>query len=292
MRVPWIWRAALCIATVGGARAATAQQPAACAFDRCGLIVVSPSVLLAAPVDSGPPRAITWYFVPHVPELDAATGPAFDQYRAAQRHYRGAAIPSAVGIPAILGVVLFASTDPDKRPWGTRAEGGVVGVAIGAVLLGAPLEARAAERLSRAAWLYSRPADPTPRSADGCSYDRCALRFRYRTWSASLVQGLDGRRVAAPRELFAQAGDSARAHYERYLQLRRGNRWRGPLLLTAVVGGLAAGHSRDATVRGVGIGLLGVGYAAGHLSLGSAFQERDELQTAIWLYNRDLAAPR
>ena len=284
-----MWRAMLWIATVGGAGMATAQQPAACGFDRCGLIVVSPNALLAAPFDTGPPRAITWYFVPHVPELDAATGPAFDEYRAAQRRYHGAAITSAVGIPAVLGVLLFASSDPDKRPWGSKVEGGVIGLAIGAELLGAPLRARAAERLSRAAWLYSRPVVPPPRSANGCSYDACALRFRYRPWSASLVQGLEGRPVTAPRELFAQAGDSARVHYKRYVQLSRGNRWIGPLLLTALVGGLAAGHSRDETVRGVGLGLLGLGYAAGHLSLGSAYREYEELQTAIWLYNRDLA---
>ena len=52
----WMWRATLWIATVGGARMATAQQPAACGFDRCGLIVVSPSALLEAPLDTGPPR--------------------------------------------------------------------------------------------------------------------------------------------------------------------------------------------------------------------------------------------
>jgi len=118
------------------------------------------------------------------------------------------------------------------------------------------------------------------------------LRFRYSVWSSRLVQGLEGRPVTAPHQLFAQAGDSARGHYERYLELRRGNRWRGPLLLTAVVGGFAALHSHDETARGVGLGLLGLGYAAGHLSLGSAYRERDELRTAIWLYNRGLAAGR
>jgi hypothetical protein len=45
-------------------------------------------------------------------------------------------------------------------------------------------------------------------------------------------------------------------------------------------------------LRGVGVGLLAVGYAVGHLSLMSVFQERHELQTAIWLYNRDVAAGR
>jgi hypothetical protein len=288
----WMRCATLWIAMVAGARMATAQQPAACNFDRCGLIVVSPTTLLEAPIDTGPPRAITWYFVPHVPALDAATGPALDEYRAARRRYRGAAITSAVGIPAVLGVVLYASSDPAKRPWDSKIETGIVGVAIGAELLGTPLRARAAERLSRAAWLYSRPVASPPRPADDCSYDRCALRFQYRPWSSRLVQGLEGRPVTAPGELFEQAGDSARAHYERYLRLRRGNWWTGPLLLAALVGGLAAGHSGDETVRGVGFGLLGLGYAAGHLSLGSAYRQREELQKAIWLYNRDLAAVR
>ena len=288
----WMRRAMLWIAMVGGARMATAQDPAACGFDRCGLIMVSPSVLLEAPADSGPPREIRWYFVPHVPALDAATGPAFDEYRAAQRLYRGAAVTSVAGIPAILGVIWYVSSDPEKRPWGAKAERAVIGVAIGAEVLGNPLRAHAAERLSRAAWLYSRPVAPSPRSADGCSYDRCALRYRYRPWSSRLAQGLEGRPVAAPREVFAQAGDSARAHYERYLQLRRGNRWTLPLVLTTLIGGLAAGHSSDETTRGVGVGLLAVGYAVGHLSLGSAYREYEELRTAIWLYNRDLAVGR
>lgn len=287
IRCPTLW-----IAIVTTAPLATAQQPAACDFDRCGLIVVSPSAVLVAPLDTGLPREIGWYFVPQVPALDAATGPASDEYRAAQRRYRGAAITSAVGIPAILGVIWYVSSDPEKRPWGAKAERAIVGLAIGAELVGAPVRARAAERLSRAAWLYSRPVVPTRRPADDCSYDRCALRFRYDAWSSRLVQGLDGRSVVAPRELFAQAGDSARAHYERHLQLRRGNRWMGTLVLTAVVGGLAAAHSHDETTRGVGWGLIGVGYAAGHLSLGSAYQEKEELQTAIWLYNRDLAVRR
>jgi hypothetical protein len=42
----------------------------------------------------------------------------------------------------------------------------------------------------------------------------------------------------------------------------------------------------------VGLALLGIGYAAGHLSLGSAYGEHEELERAIWLYNRDLAAAR
>jgi hypothetical protein len=197
-----------------------------------------------------------------------------------------------VGIPAVLGVVLYASSDPEKRPWDSKAEVGLIGVAIGAELLGTPLRARAAERLSRAAWLHSRPVASLPPAADDCSYDRCALRFQYRLWSSRLVQGLEGRPVTAPGELFAQAGDSARAHYERYLRLRRGNWWSGPLLLAALVGGLAAGHSGDETVRGVGLGVLGLGYAVGHLSLGNAYREREDLEKAIWLYNRDLAVGR
>ena len=288
----WMRCVMLGIAGVGGARVATAQQPASCSFDRCGLIVVSPSAVLAAPVDGESTRTLSWYFVPHIPELEAATGPALDEYGAAKRLYRRAAIPSAVGIPAILGVILYVSSDPEERPWSSKAENGVLGVAVGAQFLGAPIQARATERLSRAAWLYSRPAAPVTRPGDGCSYDRCALRFQYGAWSSRLVQGLGGRPVTAPHELFAQAGDSARAHYERHLQLRRGLRWRGPLLLATFVGGMAAGHSRDETARSVGLGLLLVGYAAGHLTLGSALQEHEELQTAVWLYNRDLSPSR
>lgn len=288
----WMRTAMLGFAMLGVARMAPAQQPAPCDFDRCGLIVVSPSAVLAAPLDTAAPRTITWYFVPHIPELAAATGPAVREYRTAQRLYRVAVVPSAVGIPALLGVVLYTSSDTGKRPWGAKTESAVLGVVLGAELVGAPIRARAAERLSRAAWLYSRPVTQPSRPADGCSYDRCALRFRYRAWSSRLVQGLEGRPVTSPRELFAQAGDSARAHYEQYVQLHRGSRWRDALLLTAVFGGFGALHSRDETARGVGIGLIFLGYAVGHLSLGSEFRERAELEKAIWLYNRDVAAGR
>lgn len=282
---PWI-------AMLGIARIAAAQQPAACGFERCGLIVVGPSAVLAAPIDSGDPRSITWYFVPYIPELDVATGSPSREYHAARRLYQMAAVPSAIGIPAVLGVVHYISTSPEERPWSSKTESAVLGVVLGAELIGGPIRARAAERLSRAAWLHSRPDVPSPSAADGCSYDRCALRYRYRYWSSRLVQGLDGRPVASPRELFAGAGDSTRAHYERYLQLKRGSRWRGPLLLTAVFGGFGAMHSSDENVRSVGLGVIFVGYALGHLSLGSEAQERAELEKAIWLYNRDLAAGR
>ena len=288
----WMHRTTLAIVMLGIARAAAAQQPAACEFERCGLVVVSPMAVLAAPIDSGAPRSITWYFVPHIFELEGATGQALEDYRAAQRLSRAAVVPSAVGIPAILGIVLYASSDPEDRPWGWKTEASLFGLAVGAELVGGPIRARATERLSRAAWLYSRPATQPSRPADGCSYDRCALRYRYRYWSTRLIQGLDGRPVTSPGELFAQAGDSARAHYERHVQLRRGSRLRDALVLAGVLGGIGGLHSRDETARGVGIGLLVLGYAVGHMSLVSELRERAELETAIWLYNSDLAAGR
>jgi hypothetical protein len=283
--------ATICIMIAGAARVAPAQQPAACG-EACTLVVVSPSAVFGTSSDTALPRTIGWFFVPHLPALDAATGPARLEYHRAQRLYRRASIVAVVGVPAILGVLYFSWTDPEKRPWGWKAENQLVALAIGAELIDIPMQARAAEHLSRAAWLYSRPAAPAPPRADGCTYDRCALRFRYRAWSSHLVQGLDGPPVAESRELFAYAGDSARAHYGRYLELHRGSQWRYLFVLTALFASTAAFHSSDEEVRGVGAGLLAAGYVVGQLSLWSALRERDELQRAIWLYNNELAAGR
>jgi len=79
----WTRCAVLVIAMLGVTRVGEAQEPAPCTFDRCGLVVATPMTVLAAPIDTGPPRTIWWYFVPHIPELDVATGPALEEYRAA-----------------------------------------------------------------------------------------------------------------------------------------------------------------------------------------------------------------
>src|SRR5687767_8322585 len=66
----WTRCAVLVIAMLGVTRVGEAQEPAPCTFDRCGLVVATPMTVLAAPIDTGPPRTIWWYFVPHIPELD------------------------------------------------------------------------------------------------------------------------------------------------------------------------------------------------------------------------------
>jgi hypothetical protein len=263
-------------------------KPTACPFDHCGVVVVSPGAAVAG-TTTGERRSISWMFVPHISALDSADDPAHLEYRRAQRLYGRSSIVQVIGMPAILGVVYYVSADPQRRPWRTSVENAMLGVSIGTTLLDAPLEARAAEHLSRAAWAYSRPAGAQLPDSSGCTYDRCALRFSYHTWSSTLVQGLEGAPVTSPRDLFTHASDSAHAHYERYLALQRDARRTGAFVLTSFVGAVAALHARDATVRGIGVGFLIAGYAVGHLSLGMVRREHEELDSAVWEYNRALA---
>jgi hypothetical protein len=270
-----------------GVLLAQQPQPAGCSFDRCGLLVVAPTVAVGRST-TGERRTVSWMFVPHIPELEAAGQPSQLEYRRAERLYRRSSIVEAAGIPAFLGLIYYVSVDPQKRPWRAPLERGVVGIAVSTTLLDAPIAAHAAEHLSRAAWAYSRPAGPQLPDSTGCTYDRCALRFAYSAWSSALARGLDGAPVASPRELFANAGDSVRAHYERYLALRHGARWTGAFVLTSLVCALAALHPNDPTVRGIGAGFLFAGYAVGHMSFGTVAREHQELEAAVWEYNRAL----
>ena len=266
-----------------------AAQEASCSFERCGLVVVSRNSMIGAPVDTGPPHEIMWYFVPHVPALETATGPARTEYRRARRLYNASAVVQTVGIPSFLGVFLFTLAEPDKRPWGWKAENRLLGVTVAAQLLEMSFQARGADHLSRAAWLYSRPSEPQRGDPHGCTYDKCALRYRYRTWSTRLLQGRDERTVTASDDLFSHASDSARTHYQSYLALHHDTAWLGPFVLGTFVGGMVASSSSDKRLRGVGVGLFGVGYGLGHLSLQTVGRARRELEIAVWLYNRDLA---
>ncbi|HKO19004.1 MAG TPA: hypothetical protein VJU82_08965, partial [Acidobacteriaceae bacterium] len=265
------WPAALSI--LAAIHVASAQVPASLKTSQramCGvahrlLLAFSPNGMLAAPPDSGCPRVTSWFFVPHVKELETAAGPAHDEYLSAQRLARATSAADVVGIPSFLGVVIFTSSDPQERPWILKVENRLLGLTVATELLTVPVGAREAEHLSRAAWLYGRPAVPQTPDSAGCTYYRCALRLHFGAWSTRLGQGLESRPVPS-RELLAHASDSARSHFERYLELHRRTRLTKPIVLAGVAG-FAALSSSDQTVRGVGLGMLGVGLVTGQLSI-------------------------
>src|ERR1041385_488888 len=80
---------------------------------------------------------------------------------------------------------------------------------------------RGEDHLRRAMWWYNRefPRTLEDSTRANCSYDRCALRIRTAVTSRQLVQGVAEMPVGSADsqlELFAAAGDRARAHYGPY----------------------------------------------------------------------------
>jgi len=152
---------------------------------------------------------------------------------------------------------------------------------------------RGDDRLRRALWWYNRDFPRTTAdSVASCSYDRCALRVRSRVWSGQLVQGVSEMPIGSldsQLDLFAAAGDSARAHYDRYRSLTEGNRQATRFARIALLGaGVLYAASRNKVARGFSYGLLFLSYGAGHMTVYGGAQADSELDQAIWFYNRTL----
>jgi len=133
-----------------------------------------------------------------------------------------------------------------------------------------------------------------------CTYDRCALRLQYRLFSTRVVQGAEATPVAR-LGLFAPhispletSADTIQLHYQSF----RSHRNAGVLfvLLGVAAGGAALiVYSSDIwsnNDRGTATGLLLLG--TGFTIAGTVNSQRsaDELQQAIWLYNRSLTTAR
>lgn len=139
-------------------------------------------------------------------------------------------------------------------------------------------------------------ARPGRGQADGCTYDRCALRVHRGFWGPRLVRGLEGDKVAglgllAPRlTLFAERSDSAARYYELF---RKSNNQGAALMLAGAlvfVGvTVSAGPRWDqpvTTAQGVGLAVgLGLLVAGGIRILPA----HNRLSKAVWWYNRTLA---
>ena len=134
-----------------------------------------------------------------------------------------------------------------------------------------------------------------------CTYDRCALRLQHTAFSDRIVQGTGATVVGrlglfAPRvEPLATAGDSARNHYESFrTHQNRG----GALSIVGAIAGVATlvilsnSIDRQEDPPGVVWGLIGFGAAfsiAGSIDIRIG---RDQLQQALWFYNRSLVGTR
>ncbi|HEX9727405.1 MAG TPA: hypothetical protein VGA37_02735 [Gemmatimonadales bacterium] len=125
------------------------------------------------------------------------------------------------------------------------------------------------------------------------TWDTGALRVHRSIFSARLVRGVNGEKVArlgmfAPKlSLFAEMSDSAGRHYSAY----RSRQNTGTIaqlvgLGVLVLGAVAASKSQDATgpalvTGGLTLGAVGMVYAA---------TGYNELSQAVWWYNRGLVA--
>jgi len=145
--------------------------------------------------------------------------------------------------------------------------------------------------------LLGLTAAPARAQTAACTYDSCALRLRQQFFGGvSLVQGQDARRVArlglfAPHvDALASASDSAKAHY---LAFRTHQNRGGALLLVGavaagVVGALAYDEAHYRDNKGLVWGLAAVSLTFTIWGGANQMKASDQLQQAIWFYNRDL----
>jgi len=145
--------------------------------------------------------------------------------------------------------------------------------------------------------LLLTPCGSAAQTSD-CTYERCALRLKFRLFSTQVVQGVEAAPVArlglfaphiAPLETSA---DPVQLHYRSFRQHRNAS---GVLQLLSAAAATAAAfvYSSDVHRNGgtaLGILLVGTGFTiAGGIN---AQRSADELQQAIWLYNHSLATTR
>jgi hypothetical protein len=130
--------------------------------------------------------------------------------------------------------------------------------------------------------------------AADCTYDRCALRVQFRRGSMSVVQGIDANPVARIGLFAPDIGPLAdgpaesQAHYElfRAAQNRAGRFGivSGTLAVAALVVYLVDTDENDGVALGLAIASIpfsiGVSINAG--------KARDQLEQAIWFFNRVL----
>ncbi len=128
-----------------------------------------------------------------------------------------------------------------------------------------------------------------------CTYDRCALRIRYRPFASQIVQG-EGALPVARMGLFSvrimpleAAGGPVQAHYQQSRASQDLAALLGILGGAALLGSTYAWTPFDESPNGTWIPLLVVGGGLMFARTLELARSRDALQQAIWHYNRGLA---
>ena len=142
------------------------------------------------------------------------------------------------------------------------------------------------------------PPTGTAAQASDCTYDRCALRLQYRFFSTRLIQGADATPVsrlglfASRIPVLETASDTVRRHYESFRHHRNTGRVFQLIGFAAVTAAAIVyeADTYDNRDTALGILLLGTGFSI----VGAIHSQRsaEELQRAIWHYNRLLPMTR
>jgi hypothetical protein len=264
---------------------------AACTYDSCALW------LGHGPGSTGVVRGhdtvplATFSFVPSVDVLATAGDPIRQHYQVSRRHFRRSTVLGLLSLAGVFATMAYFGKDRQEFGWAV----GLPVATLGLSVAGGVDRTKAENHFRQALWLYNRtlPAVPGVQVSD-CTYDQCAIRLQPSFWSTALVQGINLERSGSPRAngaLFRTADDSARFHFQSFVEGSARAAVGRRVGLSAVLGGIALyAMSRDKTVRGVGVGLLVVGYGIGHMALYARAAADTDLERAIWFYNRTLVS--
>src|SRR5256885_17230839 len=153
------------------------------------------------------------------------------------------------------------------------------------------------QHLLRYLLIATLAATQTARLAHGqatqCPYDACALRLH----RGSLVQGMGATRVArlcgwfsaARIDVLATAGDSTRRHYLAFRdQYHRGAMWRTAGLALVMASAIVTLSDPRSNHYYVPVGLAVLSLPVSSAGRSREVEAWDQLQQAIWFYNRDL----
>jgi len=142
---------------------------------------------------------------------------------------------------------------------------------------------------------------PLAAQQNSCTFDRCALRVQYRSFSTRIVAGVSGEKVAgvglfAPHVPVLESGpDSARVHYRSFQHHYNSGAVFNLFGAAAIVGSFAPGGGYNAYSgdnKDTALGLLLVGFTSTLIGYIQGRRGTDELERSIWFYNRDLPTGR